>query len=289
MSTAQAHPARVGEAGEPSFIRTTDGVNLFYRDWGEGPPVVFVASWSMPSDSWSYAMLALSEQGLRCVAFDRRGHGRSSDPGLGYDFDTLADDIAAVLDALDLRGITLVGHSMAGAEIVRYLTRHGSSRIARIVLVSTTTPLLMRTADNPNGIDAAVFESMRADQLMRDFPKWIEDNLGPFGTPQTSPQMLEWVRSMALQASLQALVHLNRALTREDFRAELTGISVPALVIHGDQDVSCPIDLTGRATAELVPGAQLKVYEGAPHGLFVTHIDRLNADLLAFVRDFMPP
>ncbi len=284
MSTAQAHPTRTGDAGEPSFIRTADGVGLFYRDWGQGEPVVFVASWSMPSDSWSYPMLALSEQGFRCVAFDRRGHGRSSDPGRGYDFDTLADDIAAVLGALDLRGLTLVGHSVAGAELVRYLTRHGNGRVARIALVSTTTPLLLKMADNPNGIDAAVFESMRADQLMRDFPKWIEDNLGPFATPQTSPQMLEWVRGMALQASLQALVHLNRALTKEDFRAELAEIAVPTLVIHGDHDVSSPIDLTGRATAELIPGARLKVYEGAPHGLFVTHIDRLNADLLAFIQ-----
>lgn len=282
MSTVQMHPA---EAGEPSFIRTADGVSLFYRDWGRGAPVLFLASWSMPSDSWSYPMLALSEQGCRCIAFDRRGHGRSSDPGGGYDFDTLADDIAAVLDALDMHGVTLVGHSVAGAEIVRYLTRHGGGRVARAALVSTTTPLLLRTADNPNGIDAAVFEGVRADQLMRDFPKWIEDNLQPFATPQTSPQMLDWVRSMALQASLQALVHLNRALTTEDFRAELREIRVPMLVIHGDHDVSSPIDLTGRATAELVPGARLKIYEGAPHGLFVTHIDRLSADLLAFIRD----
>jgi len=284
MRTTEAQTTRVGEASRSSFIRTPDGVDLFYRDWGEGEPVVFVASWSMPSDSWCYPMLALAEQGLRCVAFDRRGHGRSSDPGRGYDFDTLARDIAAVLDALDLRRVMLVGHSVAGGEIVRYLTRHGSERVARIALVSTTTPLLLKTTDNSNGMDVELFESVRRDQLMRDFPKWIEDNLRPFSTPETSPQMLEWVRGMALQASLQALVHMNRALTTEDFRAELAEISVPTLVIHGDQDVSSPIGLTGCATAALVPGAQLRVYEGAPHGLFVTHVDRLNADLLAFVR-----
>ncbi len=284
MITAQDHTS----SGEPGFIRTADGVNIFYRDWGEGEPVVFVASWSMPSDSWFYPMLALSEQGLRCVGFDRRGHGRSSDPGRGYDFNTLADDIAAVIEALDLRGVTLVGHSVAGAEIVRYLTRHGSERVARIALVSTTTPFLLKTADNPDGVDAAIFESVRRDQLMRDFPTWIEDNLQPFATPQTSPQMLEWVRGMALQASLQALVQMNRALTTEDFRAELAGISVPALVIHGDNDVSSPFDLTGRATSDLIPGAQLKIYEGAPHGLFVTHIERLTSDLLDFVQERAP-
>jgi non-heme chloroperoxidase len=170
-STAAPHAARVGE---PGFIRTADGVNLFYRDWGQGEPVVFVASWSLPSDSWNYQMLALSEAGLRCVAFDRRGHGRSSDPGRGYDFDTLADDLAAVLDVLDLHGVTLVGHSMGTGEIVRYLTRHGSERVARIALLGTITPLLFRAVDNPDGIDASYFEAFRREELMRDFPRWIE-------------------------------------------------------------------------------------------------------------------
>jgi len=280
MSTASLHAAR---AGEPGFVRTADGA-LFYRDWGEGEPVVFVASWSLPSDSWNYQMLALSEQGFRCVAFDRRGHGRSSDPGRGYDFDTLADDLAAVLDVLDLRGVTLVGHSMGPGEIVRYLTRHGGDRVARIALLGTVTPLLHRTADNPDGIDAAYFETFRRDELMRDFPKWIEDTLPPFVTPETTPQMRDWVRGMALQASGKALLDCNRAITTADFRDELAKITVPTLVIHGDQDVTCPIDPTARRTAELVPGAKLKVYEGAPHGLFVTHIDRLNQDLLDFAR-----
>jgi non-heme chloroperoxidase len=281
MSTAPLHAAR---AGEPGFIRTADEVKLFYRDWGQGEPIVFLASWALPSDQWNYQMLALSEQGFRCVAFDRRGHGRSSDPGRGYDFDTLADDLAAVLDVLDLRGVTLVGHSMGPGEIVRYLTRHGGDRVARIALLGTITPLLHRTADNPYGIDASYFETFRRDELMRDFPKWIEDTLPPFVTPQTTPQMRDWVRGMALQASGKALLDCNRAITTADFRDELAKITVPTLVIHGDQDVTCPIDLTARRTAELVPGAKLRVYEGAPHGLFVTHIDRLNQDLLDFAR-----
>jgi len=280
-STAVPHVARVGE---PGFIRTADGVNLFYRDWGQGEPVVFVASWSLPSDQWNYQMLALSEAGLRCIAFDRRGHGRSSDPGRGYDFDTLADDLAAVLDVLDLRGLTLVGHSMATGEIIRYLTRHGSERVARIALLGTITPLLFGSTDNPDGIDASYFETFRREELMRDFPKWIEDNLPPFVTPKTTPQMRDWVRGMALQASGKALLDCNRAITTADFRDELPTITVPTLVIHGDQDVTCPINLTGRRTAELVPGAKLKVYEGAPHGIFVTHIDHLNADLMDFAR-----
>jgi non-heme chloroperoxidase len=284
-STAPSHAA---QAGEPGFVRTADGVNLFYRDWGRGEPVVFLAGWSLPSDSWNYQMLALSEQGLRCAAFDRRGHGRSSDPGRGYDFDTLADDLAAVLDVLDLRGVTLVGHSMASGEIVRYLTRHGGDRVARIALVGATTPLLHRTADNPDGIDASYFESFRRDELMRDFPKWFEDNFPPFVTPETTPQIRDWLRGMVLWTSGKALLDTNRAVTTADFREELPKIAVPTLVIHGDRDVSAPLDITGRRTADLMPSAKLRVYEGAPHGLFVTHIDRLNRDLLDFARGQQP-
>ena len=285
MSTA---PLQAARAGEPGYISTADGVNLFYRDWGQGEPVVFVAGWSLPSDSWNYQMLPLSEQGLRCVTFDRRGHGRSSDPGGGYDFDALSEDLAAVLDVLDLRGVTLVGHSMASGEIVRYLTRHGDDRVARIALLGATTPLLFRTADNPDGIDASHFEAFRRDELMRDFPKWIEDNFPPFVTPETTPQMRDWVRGMALRTSGKALLDTNRAVTTADFREELPKITVPTLIIHGDRDVSAPLDLTARRTADLMPGATLRVYEGAPHGLFVTHIDRLNRDLLDFARGQQP-
>ena len=280
-STAVPNAAR---AGEPGFIRTADGVNLFYRDWGQGEPVVFVASWSLPSDMWNYQMLALSEQGCRCVGFDPRGHGRSSDPGHGFDYDTLAGDLAAVLEVLDLRNATLIGHSMGCAVIVRYLTRHGGDRVARIALLGTTTPLLARTADNPDGIDPTYFETFRSEQLMRDFPKWIEDTIPTF-MPGTTRHMQDWLRGLALQASVKAMLDTNRTVTTEDFRDELPKITIATLLIHGDQDVSSPIDITARRTAELVPGAKLKVYEGAPHGLFVTHIDRLNRDLLDFALD----
>lgn len=189
----------------------------------------------------------------------------------------------AVLDALDLNGVTLVGHFMACGEIVRYLGRHGSARVARIVLVSTTTPLLLRTDDNPEGFDAQVLEEVRERQFMRDFPQWVEDNLRPFALPGTPAPILEWVRGMALATSLQAVVELHRSLTTTDFREELTRIDVPALLIHGDRDVSSPLGPTARRTAELLPGAELRVYADAPHGLFVTHIDALNADIADFI------
>ncbi len=279
-----AAPPQAGHPAAPGFVRTDDGVDLFVRDWGQGEPVVFVSSWSLSSDSWAYQMLPLVEQGFRCVAFDRRGHGRSGDPGSGGGFDRLADDLAAVLDRLDLRRATLVGHSMGPGEIVRCLTRHGSGRVARIVMLGTITPGLARGDDAPDGIEAAVFETFRSQSLMRDFPKWLEDNVRPFMAPEGSPEMMAWVKGMALQASLKMLLDCHRAIGSADFREELAAISVPTLVVHGDRDVTCPLDLTGRRTAAIMPNATLSVYEGAPHGLFLTHMDRLNRDLLAFLR-----
>jgi non-heme chloroperoxidase len=273
----------IAELPRASFIHRKDGTALFYKDWGAGTPVVFLHGAGLNSNMWMYQMVPLTAHGMRCVAYDRRGHGRSSDPGRGYDFDTLADDLAAVLEALNLRNVTLVGHSMASGEIVRYLTRHGSSRVSRVAMLGPTTPFLMKTADNPEGYDRAAFEALRALWL-KDFPKWLKDNSPPFFMPETSPQMHEWGTAMMYQTSFQAQIQCNIAVTETDFRAELPNIKVPVLVIHGTRDVSAPIALTGQRTAKLIPGAALKVYEGAPHGLFVTHMEQVNQDLLAFIR-----
>jgi len=263
-------------------IRTAPSVDLFYRDWqGAGRPVVFVAGWSLPSESWSYQMMALHEAGHRVIAYDRRGHGRSGDPGGGYDFDTLADDLAAVLDTLDLRGAILVGHSMGCNEILRYLGRHGSARVAGVALLGAMTPCLLRRPDNPEGIDAEMFAFVQRE-LMSDFPRWIDDNMVPFVLPETPRGMQDWLRNMALGASLQALVECNRALARADFRAELPAIDVLVLLIAGTGDASAPFALTARPAAALIPGAQLKVYEDAPHGMFITHMAEVNRDLLEF-------
>lgn len=273
----------VAHARRASFIERTDGTALFYRDWGTGSPVVFVASSGLCSAMWSYQMVPLVRAGFRCVAFDRRGHGRSSDPGRGYDFDTLSDDLAAVMEVLDLRDVTLVGHSMGCSEIVRYLTRHGSGRISRVALLAPTTPFPLKTADNPNGIDKAVFEAVRAAWL-RDYPQWLAENARPFVMPDTSPHLIQWVMGLMLQTSLQALIEFNVAGTETDFRGELTRIDRPVLIVHGRADKSAPFEITGQPTAKLIRGSELKVYEGAPHGLFITHVERLNGDLLAFAR-----
>jgi len=276
-ATALAHSHRA------SFIERTDGTALFYRDWGAGKPIVFVASAGLNSAMWAYQMVPLVQAGYRCVAFDRRGHGRSSDPGRGYDFDTLADDLAAVIDTLDLRNVTLVGHSMGCGEIVRYLTRHGSGRVARVALLAPTTPFLLKTADNPNGIERTSFEKLRATWL-RDYPRWLAENARPFVMPETSEQIVQWAVDMMSQTSMQAVIECNVAVTETDFRSELPKIDRPVLIVQGTADQSAPIDLTGRVTAQLLPYRDLQVYLGAPHGLFLTHIERLNADLLRFVQ-----
>jgi pimeloyl-ACP methyl ester carboxylesterase len=276
---------RRGTGTGANFIRTDDGSELFYRDWGSGRPVLFLAGWALPSDMWSYQMAPLSARGLRCVAYDRRGHGRSSDPGRGYDYDRLAGDLAAVIDALGLDEVTVVAHSMASGEAVRYLTRQGSGRVARLVLLApASTPFLLKTADNPGGIDGAVFEQLRETMLLADFPAWLEANARPFVMPDTSRSMIDWLEGMMLGCSLQAAVACNLAMTTTDFRGELGGIDVPTLVIHGGRDASAPLELTGQPTAAMIPAAELRVYDDAPHGLFVTHRARLNADLLGFAQ-----
>lgn len=258
--------------------------HLFVRDWGAGRPVLFLHGWALASEMWSYVMQPLSEQGLRCIAYDRRGHGRSDDAGSGYDYDTLAADLARVMAERDLRNVVLVGHSMAAGELVRILRHREGRRIAKLVFVApAATPFLLKTADNVRGVDAAFFAEARA-QMIADFPAWIDANEAPFVLPETSPGIRRWIKAMMEAASLKALIECNKAMTTTDFRAELRAIDRPALVIHGTKDASAPLEMTGRPTAALIPGAELKVYEGAPHGLFATHAPQLAADIAAFAR-----
>jgi non-heme chloroperoxidase len=279
---AVATQASTAEAVRARPIVTRDGTTLFHKDWGSRKPVLFVSSWGLNADMWAYQMVALSGPEVRCVAFDRRSHGRSSDPGRGYDYDTLADDLATVIEQLELNEITLVGHSMGAGEIVRYLSRHGPSRVTRVVLLAPSTPFLLKTADNPDGVDKTVFDQMRA-MWRKDFPKWLSDNARPFFVSETSTEMIQWVGGMLLQSSLKALIDLNVQVTETDFRGEMRQVTVPTFIIHGDRDLSAPLGLTGQKTAQLIRGSRLTVYEGAPHGLMFTHMERLNADLLTFV------
>lgn len=266
-----------------TFITANDGAQLYWHEWGADAPILFLSSLGCGSRMWDYQMAAFADEGFRCIGFDRRGHGRSDQPTRGYDFDTFADDVAALVDHLDLSGLTLIAHSMAGGEAVRYLTRHGSERISRLVLIAPTTPMLLNARDNPNGAPIEAFEALWA-QWRRDYPKWIEDNVAPFFIPETSPAMMRWGVNL-LQSSLPIVLACNQAMVREDFRAEMESIDVPTLIIHGDRDRSMPVEITGKPSAELIPGARLLVYPGAPHGLMFTHMDQLHADLLGFMRE----
>jgi pimeloyl-ACP methyl ester carboxylesterase len=281
LARSQARGTGAPSRRHPSFVETDDGTMLFCRDWGSGPPIVFVHGWALSSDFWQYQMLDLSSRGFRCIATDRRGHGRSSDPGQGYDYDTLAGDLATILERLDLRRVTMVGHSMGGAEVVRYLSRD-DGRVARVVLLGATLPFLLKTPDNPEGAGRGDFDTWRT-ALATDFPKWLGDNEAPFWTPATSAEMKVWGRSLPLACSLKAAVDSTYAMTETDFRPELRAVRIPTLVVHGSADRSMPIHL-GRLTSQLIPGCRFQEYEGAPHGLPLTHRERLSTDLEAFAR-----
>jgi pimeloyl-ACP methyl ester carboxylesterase len=263
----------------PRFV-TSDGTELYYRDWGTGCPVVFAHAMPLNGDTWRYQMLHLASNGFRAVACDRRGHGRSDDPGRGYDFDTLADDLAMLLERLDLTGATLVGHSMGGAEITRYLTRHGSARVARIALVGSTVP---STGADPQAQAALL------DHIRTGYARWLAENAAlSFGDGLPGCVIPQLDREQATRdwmgVSLNAVVECMSALMRTDFSAELATVTVPALVVHGDGDAVAPLESCGRRAAELIPGSRLVVYANAPHMIHLSHRGRLNADLLSFAR-----
>ena len=284
------------EAEQPSgapvrtttMIETRDGTRIHFRDWGAGAdrPIVFVAPWGLCSDWWDIPVTTLSELGWRCVAFDRRGHGRSDDPSRGYDFDTLADDIASVMDALDLQDVVLVGHSMGGAEVVRYLSRYRSRRVTHAVLIAPTTPFTMRTDDNPGGAHREALEKFRAS-FKDDLPRRAAEAAPDFfGVPKNSvsTQTMDWWSRMFLdRVSIKVLTELNKVQTETDFRPELRTIRTPTLILHGDIDKSVLLEKTGRPTHELIAESRLIVYENAAHALPYTHTDRMLRDILAFV------
>ncbi len=279
-SLAREVPAR---AKRRIDITTPDGVRLHYKDWGNGAPILFIHAWSMSSDFWEYQMYPLSNQGFRCVAYDRRGCGRSDDSSDGYDLDTLADDLACVIETLDLTDLTLVGHSLGGNEIVRYLARHSSARVKRAVLVAGGTPPPVKRDDNPEGlVDAALFDAMRS-AYATNRAKWLDDNAGPFFTVDTSHGIKDWTRTMMMQSSARGAIETSRIIPDNDLRPDLQAIDVPVMIIHGTADASIPIAL-GRRTTKYLRDWRMIEYEGAPHGLPVTHAQRLTTDIAEFAR-----
>ncbi|KUL38932.1 hypothetical protein ADL22_16975 [Streptomyces sp. NRRL F-4489] len=275
------------------YFDTTDGTRLFYAEAGaaEAPPVVFVHAWAFNSGMWNYQIPAFLAAGMRCVAFDRRGRGRSDVPGQGYDLDRLADDLADLLAYLDLRGAVLVGHSMGAAETVRYLVRHGTQRPGRvkgIVLSAPTTPFLLRTDDNPEGpVQAAAAEAVRT-LMRRDIGAFVAATSSTewFGPGyQVSAGLSDWTSRQFFDTPLQILLSTNKTCVNADLREDLTKVTVPALVIQGDADRSAPLDHTGRRTHALLPHSTFVVIEGAGHGLHMSDPDRYNKELLTFMND----
>lgn len=267
--------------------RTGEPVDLFYEDVGRGATVVLIHGWPVNQQMWEHQILALASQGFRVISYDRRGFGQSSKPWDGYDYDTLADDLKGLLDELDVDNVTLVGFSMGGGEVARYMSRHGGERVSKVAFISSVTPYLLKTDDNPEGVDKSVFDEM-VDGIRKDRPAFLEAfGKGFYGVTAlhhpVSAALLDWSQSLALPASIKATLECVRSFSETDFRADLQTISVPVLIIHGKDDKTVPLEHSGERTAKLLPNATYKAYDGAPHGLFITHKDELSADLLEFL------
>jgi pimeloyl-ACP methyl ester carboxylesterase len=268
----------------------TDGtvVNLYYEDWGYGAPVIFIHGWPLSHEMWEYQLTELPKHGLRCIAYDRRGFGKSDKPWNGYDYDTLADDLKAVIDQLNLQNVTLVGFSMGGGEVVRYFSRHGGARVSKVVLVSSVAPYVLKTDDNPDGVPVEMVNEI-IEGLKKDRPAFLS-SFGKYFygvnliSHPVSQDILDWSLMLALHGSPKATIDCVHSFCETDFRKEMGSINVPALVIHGDKDQTVPIKPTGEKAAEMIANAQYLVYESAPHGLFYTEKDKLNQDLLNFIR-----
>jgi non-heme chloroperoxidase len=270
-------------------ITTSGGAQIYYKDWGTGQPVVFSHGWPLSADAWEDQMLFLGTHGYRCIAPDRRGHGRSSQPWNGHDMDTYADDLATLVDTLDLTNVVHVGHSIGGGEVVRYIGRHGTTRVAKAVLIGAVPPLMVKTAANPGGLPMAAFDRIRegvlADrsQFFKDLSRLVYGSNRPGA--RVSPGLRNAFWRQGMQAGLKGVFDGIAAFSETDFTEDLSKLDVPTLILHGEDDQIVPIGASAMQSSKLIQNSTLKVYPGAPHGMCSTHKDQINADLLAFLRE----
>jgi non-heme chloroperoxidase len=271
-----------------SFITTKDGTQIYYNDWGSGQPIVFSHGWPLSADAWENQMFFLADQGYRCIAHDRRGHGRSSQPWNGNDLDTYADDLAELTAHLDLKDAIHIGHSTGGGEVARYIGRHGTKRVAKAVLVSAIPPLMLKTAANPGGLPIEAFDGIRAAVLADRSQFWMDLSMQFYSYNRDGAKVSQGVRDdfwrQSMLCGMPGSYFCIKAFSETDLTEALKAFDVPTLIIHGDDDQIVPIGASAMLSSKIVKDAVLKVYPGAPHGLATTHKDKLNADLLAFVR-----
>ena len=270
-----------------STITMKDGTQIYYKDWGAGRPIVFSHGWPLSADAWEDQMFFLAGQGYRCIAHDRRGHGRSGQTWQGNDLDTYADDLAQLVTMLDLKSAIHVGHSTGGGEVARYIGRHGTRRVAKAVLIGAVPPLMLRTAANPGGLPMEAFDDIRA-RVIADRSQFFRDLSAPFyGANRPGANVSQGLRDsfwlQGIQAGFRGVIDCIKAFSETDFTADLERFDVPTLIIHGDADQIVPIGASAHRSAKMIRGARLEVYEGAPHGLCSTHKHRVNADLLSFI------
>jgi pimeloyl-ACP methyl ester carboxylesterase len=272
-----------------NFITTADKTQLYCKDWGSGRPVILLHGWPLSADSWDDQAMAIAEAGFRAIAYDRRGFGRSSQPWSGYDYDTLADDLATVIEQTGARDATLVGFSMGGGEVARYMSRHAGQSVVRTALISSVVPFMLKTSDNPAGTEPAAFDAMArgmTEDRAKFFGGFFKDffGVGMLSHP-VSDELLQWARNVSMQAGLNATLSCAKSFATTDFRPDLAAFKGPTLIIHGTGDKTVPIDASGRAAAKGIAQSLLIEYDDAPHGLFATHKARLTKDLLTFLRE----
>ncbi|MBB1193845.1 alpha/beta hydrolase [Flavobacterium sp. SOK18b] len=273
--------------GIDQYIQTAPNVQLYVKDYGEGKPVILIHGWPLSNEMWEYQMEALIQNNFRVIAYDRRGFGKSSQPWDGYDYDTLADDLNAIIEYLNLEDVALVGFSMGGGEVVRYFSRHGGKGVTKAVLIASITPFQLQTDSNPNGVPQEKYDAM-ASQIKEDRISFL-DNFGKtffgvsFISKPISSALLHYYRMLCSFASPHATLACAKSFSSTDFRNEMKTVTVPTLIIHGDEDKTVPIEITSEIAAKLIPDNTFIIYEGAPHGLFYIEKDKLNADLIQFL------
>ncbi len=288
MNQKNSSGSRKGNnAGLDMFIETAPNVKLYVKDYGEGKPVILIHGWPLSNEMWEYQIDTLVQNNYRVIAYDRRGFGKSSQPWDGYDYDTLADDLKAIIEQLDLKEATLVGFSMGGGEVVRYFSRHGGKGVSKAVLIASITPFQLQTDSNPNGVPQEKYDGMAA--LIKEDRISFLDNFGKtffgvsFISKPISTPLLDYYRMLCSFASPRATLECAKSFSATDFRHEMASVNVPTLIIHGDEDKTVPIEITSEIAAKLIPDNKFIVYEGAPHGLFYIEKDKLNKDLIEFL------